>query len=194
MNVTFDEGHLFYDLYAALLSSVNGKLKVTSEQFANSREYTFTPPEARTAVRDVLFSHRELIDEFVEDNPMNLTTDHLEIVANWKHAVVGKFYVLRYLKKFTVFLTSGDSPTKAFGVLGLADPLEEVIGPSLPRLVTTVLLPFQGKIIYDGLVLGYNITFGGGIKRTLNEDYKQAKETFGIITSLGDEIRHVGKK
>lgn len=194
MNVTFDEGLLFYDLYVALLSSVNGKLRIISEQFSNSREYTFTPPEARTAVRDVVFAHRELIDEFVEDNPMNLTADHLEIVANWKHAVVGKFYVLRYLKKFTVFLTSGDSPTKAFGVLGLADPLEDVIGPSLPRLVTTVLLPFRGKIIYDGLVYGYNVTFGGGIKRTLNEDYKQAKETFGIITSLGDETRHVGGK
>ena len=29
MNVTFDEGKLFYDLYAALLSFVNRKLKVS---------------------------------------------------------------------------------------------------------------------------------------------------------------------
>ena len=86
--------------------------------------------------------------------------------------------------KYTVFLSSGGSPNKAYGVLGLADPLEEVIGPYLPRLITAVLLPFKGKIIYDGLVSGYNITFGGGIKRMLNEEYKQAKEAFGIITSL----------
>ena len=31
MNLTFDEGKLFYDLYAALLSFVNRKLKVSSE-------------------------------------------------------------------------------------------------------------------------------------------------------------------
>lgn len=36
-------------------------------------------------------------------------------------------------------------------------------------------------------ISGYNITFGGGMKRMLNEEYKQAKEAFGIITSLGDE-------
>lgn len=188
MNLTFDEGNLFYDLYAALLSFVNRKLKVSSGQFSDSREYTSTPPEARVAIRDALFAHRELIDEFVRDNPAKLTADNLEIVVTWKHAVVGKFYVFRYLKKYTVFLTSGGSPNKAYGVLGLADPLEEVIGPSLPRLVTTVLLPFEGRIIYDGLVSGYNITFGGGIKRTLNEEYKQAKEAFGIITSLGDDM------
>ena len=67
--------------------------------------------------------------------------------------------------------------------------MEFVVGPSLPRLVTTVLLPFQGKIIYDGFVSGYNITFGGGIKRMLNEEYKQAKEASGIITSLGTQAR-----
>jgi len=123
-----------------------------------------------------------------------LSSDELEIVGTWKHAVVGKFYVFRYLKKYTVFLTSGGSPNKAYGVLGLADPMKEVIGPYLPRLITTVLLPFQGKIICDGLVSGYNITFGGGIKRRLNEEYKQAKETFGIITSLGDQAAPVPQK
>jgi hypothetical protein len=184
MQVTFDEGKLFYDLYAALLSFVNRKLKVSSEQFSNSREYTSTPPEARVAVRNALFAHRELIDEFVKENPAKLSTDQLEIVGAWKHAVVGKFYVFRHLTKYTIFLGSSGSPNKAYGVLGLADPLEEVIGPYLPRLIETVLLPFNGRIIYDGLVSGYNITFGGGIKRSLNEEYKQAKEAFGIITSL----------
>jgi hypothetical protein len=158
MNLTFDEGKLFYDLYAALLSFVNRKLKVSSEQFSDSRDYTSTPPEARVAVRDALFAHRELIDEFVNENPAKLKADELEVVGTWKHAVVGKFYVFRYLTNYTIFLSSGGSPNKAYGVLGLADPLEEVIGPYLPRLITTVLLPFQGKIIYDGLVSGYNIT------------------------------------
>jgi len=184
MNLTFDEGKLFYDLYAALLAFVNEKLKESSEQFSNSEEYTSTPPEARVAVRDALFAHRELIDEFVKENPAGLKADDLKVVAAWKHAVVGKFYIFRYLTKYTVFLSSGGSPNKAYGVLGLADPLEEVIGPYLPRLIETVLLPLNGKIIYDGLVSGFNISFGGGIKRMLNGEYMQAKEAFGIITSL----------
>jgi len=36
MNLTFDEGKLFYDLYAAILSFVNRKLQVSAEQFSNS--------------------------------------------------------------------------------------------------------------------------------------------------------------
>jgi hypothetical protein len=194
MNLTFDEGKLFYDFYAALLSFVNRRLKVSSEKFSNSEEYTSTPPEARVGIRDALFAHRELIDEFVKENPAKLSIDELEIVGSWKHAVVGKFYIFRYLAKYTIFLSSGDSPNKAYGVLGLADPLEEVIGPYLPRLIETVLLPFNGKIIYDGMVSGFNITFGGGVKRMLNEEYKQAKEAFGIITSLpfeGEEPKRI---
>lgn len=184
MNLTFEEGKLFYELYAALFSFVNGKLKVSPAAFSNAQEYTSTPPGARVAIRDALFAQRELIDEFIQENPANLKADELRVVGSWKHAVVGKFYIFRHLAKYTVFLSSGGSPNKAYGVLGLADPLEEVIGPYLPRLIETVLLPFNGKIIYDGLVSGFNITFGGGIKRMLNEEYKQAKEAFGIITSL----------
>jgi hypothetical protein len=105
MNLTFDEGRLFYDLYAALLSFVNGKLKVSTATFSNSQEYTATPPQARVAVRNALFAHRELIDQFVTENPADLAVDQLEIVASWKHAVVGKFYVYRYLAKYTVFLS-----------------------------------------------------------------------------------------
>jgi len=187
MNLSLDEGKLFYDLYAAILSFVNRKLDVVPEPFSNAAQYMSVSPEERLAIRDALFDKRELIDEFVAENPAQLSAEQLRIVSTWKDALPGKFYVFRYLKKHAVFLTSDSSPTKAYGVVGLAEPMEFVVGPSLPRLVTTVLLPFQGKIIYDGLVSGYNITFGGGIKRMLNEEYKQAKEASGIITSLGTQ-------
>ena len=68
--------------------------------------------------------------------------------------------------------------------MALADPFEELVGPYLPRLIHAVLLPFKDKIIYDGLLSGHNITFGGGVKRRLNEEYREAKDAFGIITSL----------
>jgi hypothetical protein len=185
MNVTFDERMLFYELYAALLSYVNKRLNVVTEQFSDSREYMATPPEARAAIRDALYEHRELIDQFVAENPSHLPADRLEIVGSWKNAVVGKFFVLRYLSKYTVFLgSSTGSPKKAYGVLGLADPLEAIIGSDIPKLVATALLPFKGRIIYDGLVSAYSITFGGGIKKSLNEEYREAKEAFGIIASL----------
>jgi len=183
MQVSYDEGVLFYKLYAALLSFVNETLKVVPERL-DSREYSSLPPKTRLAVRDAFFEHRELLDQFLQKDPAGLSADELAIVAGWKHAVVGQFYVFRYLASYTVFLTSGSNPNKAYGVLALADSFEDVIGPYLPRLVHAVLLPFQGQIIYDGLLSGHNITFGGGVKRMLNEEYRRAKETFGIITFL----------
>lgn len=187
MNLSVEEAKLFYDLYAALLAFVNRKLAVSPEQFTNAEEYSATSPEARVAIRDALFAQRELIDEFVRDNPANLKAEDLDIVRSWKHAQVGSFYVFRYLKNYTVFLTSGAPQPKAYGVLGLVDSFEDLVGPHLPRMITAVLLPFQGRITYDGLLTGYNIMFGGGIKRRLNEEYKDAKAAFGIITSLGAE-------
>ena len=74
--------------------------------------------------------------------------------------------LFRYLSKYTVFFSCMGAPKKAYGVLGLADPPEKIIGPYLPRLITTVLLPFKGKIIYDGLLVVHNISFGGGGSRS----------------------------
>ncbi|MCE9561295.1 MAG: DUF6398 domain-containing protein [Planctomycetes bacterium] len=72
----------------------------------------------------------------------------------------------------------------AYGVLALSQPFEDLIGPHLPVLTQTVLLPFKDKIIYDGLITGYRIAFGPGIRRSLNESFKEAKSRHGIITSL----------
>ena len=130
-----------------------------------------------------LHARPEWIDEFVQDNPANVAPDELEIVSSWKNAVVGSFYVFRYLKRHTVFLAGGDPP-KAYGVLAMTNPFEELVGPVLPVFTKTVLLPWKDCIIYDGLLNSYAISFGPGIRGSLNESYKEAKATFGIITSL----------
>ena len=184
MHLSRDECELFYNLYPTLLCFVNKKLNISKERFENVEDCQSIHPETLMAIRDALFAHRELIDEFVKENPAQLSADALKIVASWKHAVVGKFYIFRYLTDYTVFLTLGDPPHKAFGVLGLDNPLKGIFGPGLPKPVSAVLLPFKDKIVCDGLVAGQNINFDSDIKKMLNEDYKKAQEAFGIITSL----------
>ena len=58
------------------------------------------------------------------------------------------------------------------------------MGPYLPVWTETVLLPFKNMIVYDGLLSSYNISFGSGIRRELNESYKDAKQRQGIVTCL----------
>jgi hypothetical protein len=178
-----DDCQLFYKLHKALMLFVNRRLKLVPPPAAPAGEIIAFPPEGRVTLRDALLKHIDLIDAFADENPFQLSEGDLGIVRSWNDLVAGKFYVFRYLKKYTVFLTA-EEPAVAYGVLALSDPFEEVIGPELPFLCKTVLLPFRGRIVYDGLLSGYNVRFGGGVKRDLNQRYNEAKERFGIITSL----------
>ena len=89
---------------------------------------------------------------------------------------------MRHLKKHTIFLTSGTSGV-AYGVMSLGDDLKDMF-PSVPSMVETVLLPFKGQIIYDGYIMAYGISFGGGIRGGLNDAYQEAKARFGVVTKL----------
>ena len=74
---------------------------------------------------------------------------------------------------------------KLYGVVGLSNPIEDMFHKSiLPVQVKAVLVPFEGKVIYDSIILPYNISFGPGIKRRFNEQYKSYKEKYGIFTTL----------
>jgi Domain of unknown function (DUF6398) len=174
---------LFFRLHRALMFFVNQRLKVIPNKLATPDEFAALSPEVRVKVRDAFNANVDLIQSFVDENPAHLPDDELGIVRSWRHFIHGKFYVFRKLAKYTVFLST-TSPAIAYGVLALSQPFEELIGPYLPVLTQTVLLPFKGVIVYDGLMSSYNISFGPGIRRSLNESFKGAKARYGIVTSL----------
>ena len=174
---------LFFKLHRALMFFVNQRLKVVLDELASPDAFAALSPQVRLKVRDAFLNHTDLIQSFVDDNPANLSEEELAAVSSWQHLVAGKFYVFRELKKYTVFLST-DKQAVAYGVLALSQPFEELVGPYLPVLTQTVLLPFKDMIVYDGLLSSYKISFGGGIRRMLNESYKEAKARHGIVTSL----------
>ena len=174
---------LFFRLHGTLMFFVNQRLKVIPDNPVTPEEFAALSPEVRLTVRNALLANLDLIESFVTENPACLSEDELDIFRSWRHLVAGKFYIFRELKKYTVFLST-TSPAIAYGVLALSQPFEDLIGPYLPVLTQTVLLPFKGVIVYDGLMSSYNISFGPGIRRNLNEDFRQTKERHGIVTSL----------
>jgi hypothetical protein len=183
MLLPLEEVDQFFRLHRSLMFFVNRRLGVIDKKIATPEAYSGLPPETRIEVHKAFLEHTDLIDAFADENPFHFDEAELEIIRSWKHLVSGTFYAFRQLQNYMVFLTDKE-PVVAYGVVALFDPFEAVIGPHLPRMIKTTLLPFKGRIVYDGLVSGYNIIFGGGIKRRLNESYKEAKERFGIVTSL----------
>jgi hypothetical protein len=182
MKLPEDESKLFYKLYHPLLLYTAQKTG-QAQNVSLSGAIEQIPFQKLTEIREALYGKGNLIDSFINENPLGFSQDELNIIAGWKNFVKGKFYVVRYLKNHAVFLTDG-SPAKAYGVNCLYSSFEEVIRAALPALVDAILLPFQGKIIYDGLVAPYNIHFGPGIRHDINEAYQKAKAQFGIITSF----------
>jgi hypothetical protein len=140
------------------------------------------PEEAQYELRAAFYAHRQLLEAFVQENPQHFSVEELALVASWQHGVHGQFYVLRHLQRYTVFLDVNDPP-KAYGVLALHDDFTDLF-PQVPRLIDTMLLPFHNQITYDGQCRYYNLVFGRGITRRLNDTYQLAQAQYGIITSL----------
>ena len=162
---------------------VNRRLRVIGRKLATPEAYSGLPPAARVAVHEALLDHMDLIGTFAVENPFGLGEADLDVVRSWRHLVAGKFYAFRQLRDSMVFLSTTE-PVVAYGVLALSDPFEDLIGPDLPRLINTTLLPFKGRIVYDGIMTGYDITFGRGVKGSLSQNYEEIKGRAGIVTSL----------
>ena len=172
---------LFFKLYPALLFYTNQQLNVI-EGATKLDKFKGLSLEEQVEVRDALFDKPSIMDSFVAENPFKFTQEELNIVSRWRHQVRGTFYLVRYLKRHAIFLD--EKATRAYGVVALNDTFEEILGPELPVRLEALLLPFKGRIVYDGFMRYFNIFFGRGFRRDLNEDYQEAKHRYGVITSL----------
>jgi hypothetical protein len=149
----------------------------------NTPESTPAGDSRKLKVRDALFEHPNSSKNTWLRTP-KLSTEELDIVESWKRFVAGEFMVERFLKKGAIFIGSHDPPS-VYLVLGLHSSIEEILPPyGAPYYVKAVLLPFRGRIIYDGLLEPYSLFFGSGIRGSLRESYLRAKQRGEIIETL----------
>jgi hypothetical protein len=173
----------FIRLYTSLLCYANRSLLVVpAAEFAGPTQFGLLSLDTRFDIREALLGKRKVLAAFVAENPYGLDEEDLALVDSWRHLVAGKFFVYRYLKKHTIFLSDTEPPI-AYGVVGLTQPLAEVAGPA-PVWVDAALLPYEGRIVCDGLLGLYSVLFGSGFRRSLAESYQEAKRGAGIITTL----------
>src|SRR6266498_3766590 len=180
MQLSPDDAALFFKLMPALQVFANRKLQII-KGLENVEQYQKISNEQRVKLRNAFYEKPEIIDDFIQENPPGFSSDELSIVFGWKNFVTGDFFVDRILKKYAIFI--GDN--KVYGVLALTEPFRYVLGRmALPAYIKTVLLPFKSKIIYDGLIEGYNVFFGHGIATSMSNTYRAAKQQGKIIESL----------
>lgn len=191
MHLSDDDAELFFDLTWSWQLFVNQKT-LTFPDALTSDLYHELSGEDKKVIRELCYDSPDLLEEYLTVNPDNFDAEKLAIISEWKTPVRGKFYIERYLKNHAIFITEDDN---VYAVLGLYEGFDEIIHKShLPILTETVLLPFKGKIIYDGLIRSYNIHFGGGAKSSFKETYMRAKQNNKIIRSFETKPRSRAKK
>jgi hypothetical protein len=182
MLLSREDAQLVYKLHCALMQFVMEQVPRAGDP-APVAAYQSLTAEQRQEVTKALLGRLDLIDAFVAANPARLADEELRIVSSWRYLVTGRFIALRQLKQHMVLLAC-DGKTTAYGVTGLVDSMERVIPKPLPAMIETVLLPFRGRIVYDGIVSTFNVEFGAGSRRSFEETFRAAKACGGIVTTL----------
>ena len=172
----------FYRMWFAVLHYVNAQLHMVPD-FPEAPDQESVSTEVAVQLRDALWAHDDLRERFIADNPAHLSAADLAVIESWQYRVADTFSIVRSLQKYTIFL-SHTSPAHAYGVLGLVSTIEETLPLPLPVYAQAILLPFEHHIIYDSLIISYNVVLGPGIRRDLREQFRTLQEREGIITSL----------
>lgn len=170
----------FFDLMLPLLYYVNAKGDVV-KNVQSYNDFMNCPFFQKKKIRDYLFEHIDIIDEFIEDNADRFDKNEIDILLSWKHFVFGDFIIERLLGKYAVFIAKGT----VYAVLALQESFRAVLADKpMPMYAKTVLLPFKGQIVYDGFLEPYGVSFGGGAKDIVKDTYRNAKESGTIIHDL----------
>lgn len=182
MLLELKSAQLFFTLHKSLMAFVNRRFAVLTSQ-PDLEGFGRVSPDERKKVSDAWLAHPEVLGEYLAANPDRFGPDWLALVAAWKEYRHGRFLFERQLARHAIFLTM-DSPTRAYGVVALVDPLEKLCRQPPPVILETTLLPFGDLIVYDALLQAQAISFGASMRADFAATYMAIKKRGEIITSL----------
>jgi hypothetical protein len=178
MVLTVEERKLFFKNWLKLLAFVNERYNMVQD-FNNPDNPVGLNINEINKIRNKLWKNSFIIDKYIKVAKLN--DEDLKIVNSWKRFIKGKFLIIKELKKYSIFLDI--EKEILYGVNGISEPFSEMLY-SFPLMIESVLIPFKGKIIYDGLIGRHNIEFGPNYKKSFEEKYKEIKKEKGIKETL----------
>jgi hypothetical protein len=188
MVLATEECELFFKNWKKLLAYVNKEYNITQEFFNSENSVEEEPFYNKIGIRtyfesemrNKLWENSNIIDKYIKET--NLNDEDISIVNSWKRFIKGKFILIKKLKKYYVLLDG--KKEILYGVNNFSNPFpfSEMLN-SFP-LIETVLIPFNGKIIYDSIIGHQYTQFERKNKKLFEEKYKEIKIEKGIIEVL----------
>jgi hypothetical protein len=174
-----DGARKFFKLWLPLLRHVNTKHQLFDSVPSGDNPASWKPNET-LRLRNKLWENPELFESYINAAEHRLTASEKSLLVEWGNRRKEEYVVLKHLSRYTVFL----SHDRVYGVIGITNPITEMI--AAPAYAKAVLLPFEGKIVYDSFLESYAIRLGRGTREDLNHKYRTLKGTKGICTSLSE--------
>lgn len=190
MKLAKQDYHQYLDIHRKLIHYAGIKQKIINENIPLD-DFMDSSVREKLPAREALYDNIHLIDQYIVDYSDTLTEEEISIIKEFKNFRRGKFYVTKLTKNHALFMDN----EYVFGVLALGDSFDSFWSKKdLPTLIEAVLLPYKGKIIYDGIFLGSSINFGRGISSSLKNESEKKIGQFGVILTLPIDNKVIDKK
>ena len=160
----------FYNLYFSLLEYVNNKYHIDTSLKKIYKQEQLDPNQLMPIIEYLFEDKEKIIDAYLKDNPHNFDSEDLEKVSKFKQGIRGMFTIAKYEEDYTAVLSSD----RVYMIKGLNSNIDEVIPyHDIPCIVTTSLFPYDGVIVYDGLLSTYPISMGTSFAKMVEKEYNE---------------------
>ena len=178
-----DEQKVFFGIYLQLIRWVNEEFRFYDDLL--NRKQTAVDATKGNMVANKLFENPEWIDMYLHKNK-RLSRNDRAILLEWRdYFILDAFCLIKNLKRFSIFMNTKDSQDILYGVVGITQPFSEMFpSKDLPMFLKTVLLPFKGKIISNGMFAISDKPIDSDSKEQIYSLYQKAKDNYGVKTTL----------
>ena len=180
MTLTDIEYKQYLNVNLRLLFFAGHQLNIVSKK-TNFKQFLDLDLNIKFQCRQELAKNPSILDNYIQLFFEEFTEEEIKILNAFKKQIKSKFIILKCLTNYAIFMDTNSDDTYAVKALG--DPFDYMFD-SFPVLVTTAILPFKDKIIYDGFFEAPIMYVGSNMAKTFNNDYKKAKKQGKIISSI----------
>jgi hypothetical protein len=173
-----NEGKDFLRLYLLLLHFA-GKSRGIVAKNQTFSAFMNTSLEVKVNCRDAIYSPTPLIQDFIQSEESLSEQDKFD-ASEWERFISGDFVALKHTKNHSIFLPLKDAQ-EAYAVNSLTSDLGEVL--DTPVIIKTVLLPFRGKILCDGLI-SFGVFIGRNMELELKAEFKKLQKSGKLLKKL----------
>ena len=177
------DGDLFYELWLPLLDYVNNHYKINKKLMNKIHKNKGFNNEEIREIADKLWDDISLLDKYLLEDGKDLPEEHKQIILSWKRVHRRIFVLERHLSDGSILMDLNNN--HVYQCVGIKSNWDEIVHHLEPLvLLMASLIPFNDKIISDGIVIPLRNNFSMKDVRELNKLYHEANKNNEIIKSL----------